>query len=127
LFYPYYYPPAYWPAYYVTPNYQSHAFSHRPYPEVNTELLIKSAEQMKVLLKEADVLMDHIKSSTELAAELMNAAQQSNKSKLIQLLKSSGIQSKMDASYTPDGLNIMLYTSVGDLDCGHLKISIRWR
>ncbi|SFF69875.1 hypothetical protein SAMN05216353_1067 [Halobacillus alkaliphilus] len=127
MFYPYYYPTAYWPTFYVAPSYQSQAFAYRTYPEVNTKLLIKSAEQMKVLLKEAEVLMDHITSSPDLAAELMNAAQQSNKSKLIQLLKASGIQSKLDTSYTPDGLNIMLCTSVGDLDCGHLKISIRWR
>ncbi|ASF39423.1 hypothetical protein CEH05_09910 [Halobacillus halophilus] len=127
MFYPYYYPRTYWPAFQATPYSHDYTFTHRLYPEINTELFMKSAEQMKGLLKEADVLMDHITNSSEWTAELMKAAQQSNKSEVIQLLKSTGVQSKMDVSYTPDGLNIMLYTSVGDLDCGHLRISIRWR
>ncbi|MFZ0368477.1 MAG: hypothetical protein WAM07_02625 [Halobacillus sp.] len=126
MFYPYYYLRTYWPAFHATPYSHDYDFLHRPYPEVNTELFMKSAEQMKDLLKEADVLMDHITNSSEWSAELMKAAQQSNKSKVIQLLKSTGVQSKMDTNYTPDGLNIMLYTSVGELDCCHLKLSIRW-
>ncbi|MCA1009192.1 hypothetical protein [Halobacillus halophilus] len=126
MFYRYYDPRLYWPALHATPYSHDYTFTHRPYPEVNTEMFMKSAEQMKDLLKEADVLMDHIISSSKWTSELMKAAQQSNKSKVIQLLKSAGVQSKMDTSYTPDGLNIMLYSSVGELDCCHLKLSIRW-
>ena len=56
MFYPYYYPRTYWPAFHATPYSHDYTFTHRPYPEVNTELFMKSAEQMKDLLKEADVI-----------------------------------------------------------------------
>lgn len=43
------------------------------------------------------------------------------------LFKSTGVKSKVDTTYNPDGINLKLSSKVGSTDCCQLTIALRWR
>ncbi|RSK28414.1 hypothetical protein EJF36_16925 [Bacillus sp. HMF5848] len=97
------------------------------YPEVNPDLFNQSAIAMQKLMKEASLVLKKIADSKQFAMKLMSAAQESNLAQVDELIKSTGISSKVDTSYTPDGIKLKLSSKAGDTDCCHLTISMRWR
>lgn len=57
----------------------------------------------------------------------MAAAQASNDQEVDRLLKTTGIQSKVKATFNPDGLNLHLEASVKGSKSSVLTIALRWR
>ncbi|WP_223701502.1 hypothetical protein [Sutcliffiella deserti] len=122
---PHYYPKgSYLPVY---PAYYGPNPSFRPYPEVDPTVFTESAVKMQSLMKEASQILQKLSESKEFASSVMNAAQEGKMEKVEELLKSTGIHSKMEINYTPDGINLKLSSAPGETDCCHLTIALRWK
>jgi hypothetical protein len=99
----------------------------RQYPPVDITLFNKSAIAMQKLMKEASIVLNKIASSKNFAYKLMSAAQESKLKEVERLIQSTGVHSKVETSYTPDGINLKLSSQVEGSDCCHLTIALRWR
>ncbi|MFE3574527.1 hypothetical protein [Lysinibacillus sp. NPDC059133] len=93
-----------------------------PFPIVNTKKLKTSAKRTKVIMQQAQLLTDKIDESEQFAHDLMNAAQQSNKTEVEKLIASTGITIKFETTYTPDGIRI-IFT---DSSCCKLTLILNW-
>lgn len=123
---PHYYPRnTYFPVYpYMNGNRIPH---HRPYPPVDPTFFTESAGAMQQLMKEASIILKKLSESKKFASEVMNAAQEGKMDKVDQLLKSTGVHAAVKTDYDPDRINLKLSSKVGDTDCCHLTIALRWR
>ncbi|MFJ8089429.1 hypothetical protein ACIQ7N_14660 [Lysinibacillus sp. NPDC095746] len=131
--YPFFVYPHYYPAWVMAnqPTNQ-HPSSHlamptppmnrSPFPIVNTKKLKTSANRIKVIMQQAQLLTDKIDESEQFAHDLMNAAQQSNKTEVEKLIASTGITVKFDTTYTPDGFRITFTES----SCCKLTLILGW-
>ncbi|RKQ37289.1 hypothetical protein [Oceanobacillus halophilus] len=117
----YYYYPMYYPNYY--PNY----IPVRQYPPVNPDLFHQSANEMRMLMNDASIVLDRLADSTEFDEAVMSAAQESNKEEVKRLIQSTGISSNVDISFNPDNIRMVFNSKVDDSDCCRLEVSIRWR
>lgn len=93
-----------------------------PFPSINTVKLKTSAKRIKVIMQQAQLLTDKIDESEQFAHDLMNAAQQSNKTEVEKLIASTGITIKFETTYTPDGFRI-IFTDSG---CCKLSLILGW-
>jgi hypothetical protein len=116
----YYYPPIPYSSYYP---------QHRQpdYPAVDANLLYQSANVTKILMKDASTVLDKLSASKEFDAQLMYAAQVSDKEEVNRLINSIGVKSKVQVHFTPDGLRLEFTSQVEPLDCCRLFIALRWR
>ena len=92
------------------------------FPPVDTNKLEASVKQMQKIMQQARLLVDKIATSDQFANNLMNAAQQSNKATVEQLIKSVGITIEFKTKYTPDGIQIILI----EKDCCSLTLLLDW-
>lgn len=118
-----YYPYGYNPQ----PYYQSHYWSTRQFPPVNPEQFHQSANQTKILMKEASKVLNKLADSKEFDQKIMTAAQASQTEEVKRLIKSAGVTSDVDVQYTPDGLRIEFKPAANGYDCCKLQIGLRWR
>ena len=126
----YYYPNPYpvnpYDPYYGTYQPMDARYFPRQFPPVDTEQLDKSVNRFQELLKQADLLIDYLAHDKKFAKEMMDWAQKSNKERVIQLIRSTGVTIKADTSFTPTGIRIKLDNSKFQGDCCQLIISLRW-
>ncbi|MFT4412977.1 hypothetical protein ACLM5H_03860 [Fredinandcohnia humi] len=130
-----------YPGYYsnVTPQpifNETHTYSHYPQdnqyhrtrklPAVDPTLFSESAISMQTLMKDASLVLAHLADSKAFAQKVMTAAQASNLDEVNRLLKSTGVKSKVNASFNPDGINLKLSSKVGTTECCQLTIALRW-
>lgn len=106
--------------------YTSLAVGLRPYQDVDATLFHQSAIAMQALMKDASILLNKLAESKEFDSKIMAAAQQSNTTEVEQLIKSTGIKSKVHTSFNPDGITLKLSSKVGNTECCHLTIAMRW-
>ncbi|MGY3717858.1 hypothetical protein ACWE42_20305 [Sutcliffiella cohnii] len=99
----------------------------RQYSSVDPTLFTKSASEMQTLMSDASIILGRLSQSKQFASQVMTAAQQSDQAKVNALLKSTGIQSIVQAEYNPDRLLLKLSSAVYEVDCCILTISLRWR
>ncbi|MCU9612378.1 hypothetical protein OEV98_02225 [Caldibacillus lycopersici] len=97
-----------------------------PFPPVNIQQLDQSARKFQALIKEADLFINKIISSSSFARELMNAAQLSDKKKVEELIKSVGISIKVSTNFTPTGIHITLDNRDMPGRCCELVIALNW-
>ena len=98
----------------------------RPYPEVNTELFKASAQKAITLMADANLVMEKIHSTSSYSSDLMAAAQQSNQAEVERLIQSAGIKKKPKITYNPDGITMNFQDFVGDRECCHIILQLRW-
>lgn len=98
----------------------------RPYPEVNTVLFKTSATKAILLMEDANLVMKKITSSSPFSNDLMAAAQQSNQAQVEHLVDSAGIKKKPKITYNPDGITMTFQDNVGDRECCHIILKLRW-
>ncbi|MCM3163898.1 hypothetical protein [Metabacillus litoralis] len=129
----YCYPMCYCPPYFNAarqihpfPSFASYSPSIRQYPEVDPTLLEQSAKSMQKLMKEASLVLNKLADSKDFATKVMSAAQQSNKKEVDKLIQSTGIKSKVNTTFNPDGINMRLSSAIGEAECCHLTIALRW-
>ncbi|MEH7237252.1 hypothetical protein [Bacillus sp. JJ1562] len=100
---------------------------YRKLPDVDPTLFKESAEEMRILMKDASLILAKLADSKDFAKKVMAAAQASNDKEVDRLLKTTGIQSKVKATFNPDGLNLKLEASVAGSKSSQLTIALRWR
>lgn len=100
--------------------------SPNPFPPVDTKLLNVSADKFQELMKQANLLVTKISTSTEFAQELMSEAQQSNTSQVKKLILSTGITIKVETSFTPTGIHIKFDNSDMPGRCCQLVMALQW-
>ncbi len=93
-----------------------------PFPSVNTNKLKISAQRVKGIMQQAQLLTDKIDGSEQFAHDLMDAAQKSNKSEVEKLIISTGITMKFETNYTPDNIRIVFT----DSECCKLTLVLSW-
>jgi hypothetical protein len=98
----------------------------RQFPEVNATLFRTSALKAIALMKDANLVMTKITSSTSFSSELMSAAQESNQKEVERLIQSTGIKKKPQITYNPDGLTMNFVDYAGDKECCHIITQLRW-
>ncbi len=96
--------------------------NRNPFPPVNTNKLKTSAKRIKVIMQQAQLLTDKIDESDQFAHDLMNAAQQSNRTEVEKLIASTGVTVKFETNYTPDGFRITFIES----NCCKLTLIFGW-
>lgn len=99
---------------------------NRQYPQVDPTMFEQSAKSMQTLMKEASLVLNKLAVSKDFATKVMYAAQQSNMKEVDELIKSTGIKSQVKTSFTPDGIHMRLSSSIGEAECCHLTIALRW-
>lgn len=112
---------------YYAPIYSPRANPYRQYPQVNPSTFMSSAQNMKIIMRDASALLNKMADSREFSYSLMSAAQESNQQKMENLVKSAGIQTSPKVTYNPDGLKLSFTTQVNNVDCCHLTLDLRWR
>ena len=116
--YPYY---PQWQAY----NNQSLQLQNQ-FPPVDTRQLHSSAEKFQEIMREARLLIDKIVNTPSFAAELMDAAQQSNQKKVEELIASTGVTIKVETTFSPTGIQLEFNNSEMGAGCCKLDISLLW-
>lgn len=113
---------------YYAPIYSPRANTpFRQLPQVNPSTFMSSAQNMRIIMKDASTLLNKMANSREFSYSLMSAAQESNQQKVDNLVKSAGIQTSPKVTYNPDGLKLSFTTQVNNVDCCHLTLDLRWR
>ncbi|CAG9621006.1 glucose-1-phosphate adenylyltransferase family protein [Sutcliffiella rhizosphaerae] len=113
------YMPAYYPSYPIV-------YYQRPYPPVDATFFSESASAMQSLMKEASIILQKLSDSKVFASEVMSAAQEGNKKKVDQLIKSTGVHAGIHVDFTPDGIRLTMSSQAEGTQCCHLTIELRW-
>ncbi|RWZ60537.1 hypothetical protein EQV77_04370 [Halobacillus fulvus] len=99
------------------------SYPNRPsFPPVNPDTFMQSAGETDRLLTDAKKLLERVQSSESYATQIMNAAQESKKEEVKQLVKASGIESQIDVLFTPSSLKLDLISSQGS----RIELVMRW-
>ncbi|WP_077247327.1 hypothetical protein [Pseudobacillus wudalianchiensis] len=112
---------------FVQPQVLTRPPSYRPYPKVNVTLFKQSAQSIKQLVHESNLLLNKLTDNSDFAFRLMTAAQAANHREVERLVRSTGISGKAIVSFTPDVFRIELRTTTANAECCKLAISLRWR
>ena len=98
----------------------------RQYPQVDIGQLEDSVSRFQKLIKQAELLINRLANSREFSTQLMSAAQKSDKNKVNQLIRSTGVTIKIKTTFTPTGIRIILDNSEAEGGCCDLMIALRW-
>ena len=127
----YRYHPFYQPAYRHTipphSNFRPFHSHYRSYPPVETKTFMSSSDKTLVLLDNAKTVLEKIKSDKDFAFQLMNAAQNSNNQEVHKLIASTGLKVQPVVSFNPDGMRLVFDQKLGEVDCCHVIVIVRWR
>ncbi|WHY97247.1 hypothetical protein [Peribacillus simplex] len=98
----------------------------RPYSATNPDLLVKSAKTSQSLMLDVKKVMDTLATSKPFSNRLMTAAQASQKSVVIDMIRKIGINNEPDITYNPDGIRFDFYPKAGEVN-SHIIVSLKWR
>lgn len=98
----------------------------RQYPEVNTTLFKQSATKAITLMSDVNIVMKKIETSDAFSKDLMSAAQESKQAEVEKLIKSTGIKKSPKITYNPDGITLNFQDFVGEKECCHIILQLRW-
>lgn len=98
----------------------------RKLPDVDAKKFNESAITFRGLIKDASKVLDRLADSMEFAHDIMSAAQISDTLKVEKLIESTGIKSKVEPKYNPDGLTMIFHDEVENTDCCKLQMTLRW-
>lgn len=97
-----------------------------PFPPVDTQLMHSSAKKMLELTTQSRFLINKLVDSPNFAYELMDAAQQSNQNKVNELIKSTGITSKVKTKFSPTGIHLEFENAEMPGRCCKLQMALQW-
>ncbi|WP_053599400.1 hypothetical protein [Bacillus sp. FJAT-18017] len=107
-------------------NYPWHAPPQRQFPDVNISQLNVSLRKFQELMNQANILINKMATDSNFTKMLMTAAQKSDKNRVNQLIRSTGITIKAETTYTPTGIRIVLDNSGPEGGCCDLLIALGW-
>ncbi|NMH68504.1 hypothetical protein HF072_06880 [Bacillus sp. RO3] len=109
------------------PTYSSiYPLHNRNYPPVETKTFMSSAGKTLSLMEDAQKVLKKINTSKEFSSKLMNAAQKSNMPEVHKLLLTVGTKVQPVVSFNPDGVHLVFDETLGQVDCCHLIVIVRW-
>ncbi|MFS0782168.1 hypothetical protein [Bacillus sp. 1P06AnD] len=137
MYYPYHIPyylsnPNYMPAYYST-QHQAHTPASpstvydRILPPTQPERLMKSAENTKLLLADAAVVNEKLRTSPDFVKQLATAASQSDHQTVHYLINNLAIQNRALISYSPGGISITLIPQDEANSCCYIVMFLNWK
>ncbi|MCD5325141.1 MULTISPECIES: hypothetical protein [Pontibacillus] len=100
--------------------------SRPSYPEVDPSTLTDSAKAFQSLMSDAHIIIEKFATSPSFSQQVMEAAQQSNKEKVKQLLEGTGIKHPIKIRYNPDGLHLTLTAQSQNQDCCKMELAFHW-
>ncbi|MCA0150822.1 MULTISPECIES: hypothetical protein [Rossellomorea] len=121
-----FYPPVQRPYSPIHSRAQPFPSHHRNYPPVETKTFMSSAGKTLNLLGDAQKVLQKINTSKDFSSKFMNAAQQSNVPEVHKLLQTIGTRVQPIVSFNPDGVRLVFDEKLGQVDCCHLIVIIRW-
>ncbi|MEC0486319.1 hypothetical protein [Bacillus glycinifermentans] len=98
-----------------------HVHDRQLFPEVKTDVFLRSARTANSLMADGQLILNRITASRDLARRIMEAGQRSQKETVIALLRQTGIRSRIDVSFNPDGLRIILINPSSTM-----SLMLRW-
>ncbi|WP_052342696.1 hypothetical protein [Bacillus sp. EB01] len=107
-------------------NYPWNAPPQRQFPDVNISQLNVSLRKFQELMNQANILINKMATDSNFTKMLMTAAQKSDKNRVNQLIRSTGITIKAETTYTPTGIRIVLDNSGPEGGCCDLLIALGW-
>lgn len=120
-------PSVYSPAYRYQQPPQYTPPERRQYPEVDPTLFHQSAGSFKLLMEDADIILNKLTESKEFARKIMSNAQQNETDKVKNLIQSTGVKETVHVHYNPDAITFELVSKVEQSDCCKLVMTLRWR
>ncbi|WP_332650570.1 hypothetical protein [Lysinibacillus sp. 54212] len=96
--------------------------SNNPFPPVDTHKLKASATRIQKVMEQAQLLINKISTSDPFAHNLMDAAQQSDRKTVEQLIATAGVTVHYEMKYTPDGIRILFK----EKNCCSMGIVLNW-
>ncbi|WP_110113743.1 hypothetical protein [Bacillus sp. CGMCC 1.16541] len=100
--------------------------TRNPFPPVDISIFKQSLATMPQVLDDVRLFINKMNTKQGLAYKIKDAAQHSNTKEVEKLIKSTGVQSDIEASFTPDNIRILFVYKNGELDCCHITLAIRW-
>lgn len=108
------------------PSPQTYMNQQRVLPATAPDTLMASAGKTLSLMDDAKMVLGRINSSREFASKLMTAAQQSNLPEVHRLLQTIQTRVQPVVSFNPDGVRFVFDEKLGQVDCCHLIVSVKW-
>ncbi|MGM0754337.1 MAG: hypothetical protein ACQET6_20760 [Bacillota bacterium] len=99
---------------------------NRNYPPVDSNTFMSSAGKTLILMDDAQKVLRRINSSKDFSSKFMKAAQQSNLPEVHKLLQTIGTTVQPVVSFNPDGVRLVFDEKLGQVDCCHLIVIVRW-
>ncbi|ALC92776.1 hypothetical protein AM500_11940 [Bacillus sp. FJAT-18017] len=93
---------------------------------MNISQLNVSLRKFQELMNQANILINKMATDSNFTKMLMTAAQKSDKNRVNQLIRSTGITIKAETTYTPTGIRIVLDNSGPEGGCCDLLIALGW-
>ncbi|MEH6944486.1 hypothetical protein [Bacillus sp. JJ722] len=126
----YFYNSPYTPYIQFQPNQVDYPFlqtydSERPLPPSEPQSLKNSAENIKQLLSDVEIVNEKIRSLPTFAQEITSAAHKSDHQKLHYMINNSGIKNKATVSFSPGGISITYVHR--ESDCCYIVTFLNWR
>ncbi|WP_270182556.1 hypothetical protein [Alkalihalobacillus sp. CinArs1] len=110
---------------YIPPNRYVPSEYLRPMPPVQVTRFQASAGTCLHLMEEGRKLLNKVHDDHHFAHELKDAAQSNDHTYVHSLIRSTGVQSALKTTYTPDAIRIDLHTG-DESDCSELSIKLCW-
>lgn len=86
-----------------------------------------SADKTLTLMESANLVLSKIKNDSSFAHQLMDFAQKSNTPEVLKLIRRTGVKVVPVVSFNPDGIHMVFDEKLGEVDCCHLIVVVRWR
>lgn len=119
----------FYPIFCHSPSYRKQQNPHMtksPFPPVNIEKFDISAHQFQRLMEQARLFVNKIVNSSQFAYELMDAAQRSDKNKVEEMIRTTGITIAFHVQFTPTAIQIILDNSTEKVNCCQLLVGLKW-
>ncbi|WP_282139050.1 hypothetical protein [Rossellomorea aquimaris] len=99
---------------------------NRNYPPVDSNTFMSSAGKTLSLMDDAQKVLQRINHSKDFSKKFMSAAQQSNLPEVHKLLQTIDTKVQPVVSFNPDGVRLVFDEKLGQVDCCHLIVIVRW-
>lgn len=107
--------------YHYYPTYNS----ERILPPTEPQSLKKSAERIKQLSSDVEIVNEKIRTSPNFAQQITSAAQKSDHQTVHYLINNSGIKNKALVSFSPGGISITYVHK--ESDCCYIVTFLNWK
>ncbi|MBU9721463.1 MULTISPECIES: hypothetical protein [Bacillaceae] len=97
------------------------------YPPIETKYFEESLDAYGSLLEHGKIVLESLSSSKEKMSSLMDAAQEGKDEEVDKIIKSTGVPTIVNTSYTPTGVTFTLYADAETVtNCCTLTMYLRW-